>query len=534
MELTIEQALEQGLAAHKAGKLQDAERLYQAILQSQPAHPDANHNLGLIAVSVSKADAALPLFKTALEANPKVEQFWLSYIDALIKEQRFKNAKQVIEQAKKQGVAGEKLDVVEAQLASINEQETVDSLSPSQQQISNLFEHYKAGRYGDAEKLAKAITQQFPTHQFGWKVFGLVLEKTGRKYEAIDANQKAIALSPQDAEAHYNLGVTLQELERLDEAEASYKRAIALKPDYALAHSNLGVTLRELGRLDEAEASYKQAIALKPDYSLAHSNLGNTLQELGRLDEAEVRYQCAIELEPNDAVVNLNFGTLYMEVGKFESAAEKFRKCLVNDPDNRQALYCLGNALENEAKVRYRQAFLIADTETKLDLINRNLKKVVKKRIKIDENCFNLLNQLSESINDLCGFHYSPSSGASTPLINLGPCGIFAHEFYKLWGLRFSNKINIAALMTNKPFGSVHVVIKLNNRVFFDGGKGIHGIDKYEENRLELVVMEKYDVEVLDKYAWGLMRTNPNVNHDFSINKMSAFIAHYLDEIYKT
>ena len=62
MELTIEQALQQGIAAHKSGKLQDAERVYQAILQSQPKHPDANHNLGLLAVCVNKTEAALPLF----------------------------------------------------------------------------------------------------------------------------------------------------------------------------------------------------------------------------------------------------------------------------------------------------------------------------------------------------------------------------------------------------------------------------------------------------------------------------------------
>ena len=100
MELTIEQALQQGIAAHNEGKLQDAERLYRAILQSQLAHPDANHNLGVIAVSVNKADAALPLFKTAVEANPKVEQFWLSYIDALVKEKQFDNAKQILERKK--------------------------------------------------------------------------------------------------------------------------------------------------------------------------------------------------------------------------------------------------------------------------------------------------------------------------------------------------------------------------------------------------------------------------------------------------
>ena len=136
MELTIEQSLQQGVTAHREGKLEEAERLYKAILQSQPLHPDANHNLGVLAVSVNKADAALPLFKVALEANPKIEQFWLSYIDALIKEQQFEAAKQVIQQAKKQGVAEEKLNILEAKLASINEPKLAvqnKSLSLSQQ-----------------------------------------------------------------------------------------------------------------------------------------------------------------------------------------------------------------------------------------------------------------------------------------------------------------------------------------------------------------------------------------------------------------
>ena len=94
MELTIEQALQQGVIAHKASSRM--RNLYRAILQSQPGHPDANHNLGLLAVSFNKADLALPLFKTALEANPKIEQFWLSYIDALIKEKQFDNAKKLL------------------------------------------------------------------------------------------------------------------------------------------------------------------------------------------------------------------------------------------------------------------------------------------------------------------------------------------------------------------------------------------------------------------------------------------------------
>ena len=132
MELTIEQALQQGVAAHKEGELQEAERLYRAILQSQPAHPDANHNLGVLAVSVNKTAAALPLFKTALEANPKIEQFWLSYIDALIKEKQFDNAKKMFERAKKQGVDEKKLHSFKTQLGSTSQTKNVISANPSQ------------------------------------------------------------------------------------------------------------------------------------------------------------------------------------------------------------------------------------------------------------------------------------------------------------------------------------------------------------------------------------------------------------------
>jgi len=316
MELTVDQALQRGVAAHKKGKLQDAERLYRAILQSQPLHPDANHNLGVLAVSVNKAHAALPLFKTALEANPKIEQFWLSYIDALIKEKQFENAKLVFEQAKTQGLAGEKLNSLKAQLSPKTQIENVNSASPSQQQLSNLLEHYQAGRLDDAEKLATSISQDFPKHQFAWKVLGAVLGATGRKSEAVNANQTSVALSPQDAEAHNNLGNTLQELGRLDEALASYTQAIALKPDYAEAYYNLGNTLRELGRLDEALASYKQAIELKPDFATAHYNLGATLQELGRLDEAEASYTQAIALKPDYAEAHSHLGNILLMNGQ--------------------------------------------------------------------------------------------------------------------------------------------------------------------------------------------------------------------------
>ena len=67
MELTVYQALQRGVVAHKEGKLQEAEKLYRAILSSQPQHPDANHNLGVLAVGFGKVAEALPFFKVACE-----------------------------------------------------------------------------------------------------------------------------------------------------------------------------------------------------------------------------------------------------------------------------------------------------------------------------------------------------------------------------------------------------------------------------------------------------------------------------------
>ena len=115
MGLTIEQALQQGVAAHKEGRLQDAERLYQVILQSQPKHPDANHNLGLIALSVNNIEAALPFFKNALKSDPKEEQFWSSYIQALLSVKQFQSAKNVLTQGKKYGLTKSKYHFIDPQ-----------------------------------------------------------------------------------------------------------------------------------------------------------------------------------------------------------------------------------------------------------------------------------------------------------------------------------------------------------------------------------------------------------------------------------
>ena len=219
MKLTIEQVLQRGVAAHKEGKLREAEHFYKTILQSQPSHPDANHNLGVLAVSLNKAEAALPLFKAALDANPNIEQFWLSYIDALVKKNQLEDAK----------VASKKALNLKQDFIKVN--------------------LYLSG----------------------------ILLNLDRLEEAEKSLRKLISIKPDFAEAHSNLGITLQKLGRLEEAKVSYRKSISLKPDYSQAHNNLGNTLKELGRLEEAMSSYTKAIKHNPHLSESQKNLAQLL-----------------------------------------------------------------------------------------------------------------------------------------------------------------------------------------------------------------------------------------------------------------
>ena len=99
MEFSLDQALQNGIKAHNAGEMQEAESYYTAILNANPKHPDANHNLGLLAIEFGNIEASLPFLKIASESNSNMEQYWLSYIGALIQLDRVADAKAVFNQA---------------------------------------------------------------------------------------------------------------------------------------------------------------------------------------------------------------------------------------------------------------------------------------------------------------------------------------------------------------------------------------------------------------------------------------------------
>ena len=187
MELTIDEALQRGVAAHKEGKLQEAEKFYRGILGVQPNHPDANHNLGVLAVSVNKADAALPLFKTALETKPNQEQYWLSYADALIKLDRLDDARQLLTQGINAGFKGELADKLSAQLKVIESASlsSINGAPPKQKRIEALISLYTEGKLEEGVSVGTALSKEFPDNPIIPNVLGAIYSALGKNEEAI-------------------------------------------------------------------------------------------------------------------------------------------------------------------------------------------------------------------------------------------------------------------------------------------------------------------------------------------------------------
>tara|TARA_B110000238_G_scaffold164672_1_gene179720 strand:- start:44 stop:1555 length:1512 start_codon:yes stop_codon:yes gene_type:complete len=264
-------------------------------------------------------------------------------------------------------------------------------LEPSQQQLNSLIKYYQCGRYVDAKNLSLSITQEFPEHQFAWKVLGAALKQMGKLNESVVASQKSVQLNPQDTEAYNNLGVILNEQGRLKEAETSLRKAITLKPDYARARYNLGITLKKFGRLNEAEASYKKAIALNPDYAEAHNNLGALLKELERSDEAEASIRQAIELNPDYAEAHNNLGKILMDLNKLDEAEKSFSRAIELKPYYKPALLNMGKIQfdKNKFELSLRN-YDLCDTEESRGLALSclyNLGQIQDIYKRIEKNC---------------------------------------------------------------------------------------------------------------------------------------------------
>src|SRR5206468_862534 len=110
------------------------------------------------------------------------------------------------------------------------------------------------------------------------------------------AEQKAIQLKPDYAEAWYALGEALERLDRSPEAAAAYQKALDLKPNYFEAAVDLGSEYFKQKNWDKAIAAYEKAVKLKND-NVHYANLGWAYYNAAQRD--------MIDKKPADAKVKL-------------------------------------------------------------------------------------------------------------------------------------------------------------------------------------------------------------------------------------
>ena len=91
------------------------------------------------------------------------------------------------------------------------------------------------------------------------------IEPRRQSGRGVSGHEKTIELSPEDADAHFNLGNLFFKLSYFNAAAASQRRAIKLNQDDVQAYSTLAKTLFRLDRLDEAEKYLRLALQISPN-----------------------------------------------------------------------------------------------------------------------------------------------------------------------------------------------------------------------------------------------------------------------------
>ena len=97
----------------------------------------------------------------------------------------------------------------------------------------------------------------------------ILLQKHGQLVEAQDLYRRVFEKAPNHPQALHYAGVLAHQQGRGDEAVALLERSLALVPDQADWHSNLGIVLQSHGKLEAAIDAYRRAIAIDPRHANA-------------------------------------------------------------------------------------------------------------------------------------------------------------------------------------------------------------------------------------------------------------------------
>jgi tetratricopeptide (TPR) repeat protein len=307
---------DQGLALHRAGRLEEARALYKRVLQRNPRHFGALHAFGVLCCQVGETELGSAMLRRAVAADPNAA----GALCAL-------------------GASQETLGRLGEALASYDralglQPGLADAHYNRAGVLRRLARREEAlDAYETAVTLAPGLAEAHYNR-------GLVLDELGRRAEACDAYARAIAVRPGFPEAHHNRGLSLQALARLDEALDSFDAAIACAPEHVEAHYGRGLSLQRLDRRQEALAAFDTTLALAPGFADAHYARGLTLHELRQPEAAIASYDRALALRPGDVLTLFNRSLSLLLAGRMEEGWRDYEtrldipQMIAERPDN--------------------------------------------------------------------------------------------------------------------------------------------------------------------------------------------------------
>ncbi len=279
-----EQAKERGDAHLKSGELGEAERCYRLVLESDPLHRNALINLGFVLKELGRFPESVEFIDRALRvASDDADAHYLraalhqaegNLAKAAFHLEKAVTLRPVFEIAYRELVAAlfQTRGAGDATRWCDHALERIPNSAELHFYRSNLYKH--ANTIGAAIASARTALKLNPKLLGARSSLGDLLLKASLSdpfSRKIDAHHGSTEPLPsQDLAAGYtDLGLAYLSSSEFVAARAACERALALAPQVAEYHYNLGTVLRVEQEVKAAAASFDTAIALDPDHARA-------------------------------------------------------------------------------------------------------------------------------------------------------------------------------------------------------------------------------------------------------------------------
>jgi TolB-like protein/Flp pilus assembly protein TadD len=159
-------------------------------------------------------------------------------------------------------------------------------------------------------KIAKVLSLR-PNDALAYEIMGGILNQTNRSDQGIAEFERALALDPNLAAAHGDIGLAKIFVGHSEETGAHVNEALRLSPRDSFAWLWLhfaGAAKLVLGADDEAVALFRRSIEDSRTIPLTHFFLAGTLANLGKVEEARAEAKAGLALDPGASIGRFRSG----------------------------------------------------------------------------------------------------------------------------------------------------------------------------------------------------------------------------------